>query len=119
MPAAASSRGIPGRGNTAGWSIVSARRLGRARVELRAPPAVPAAVKGSYGSDGERRVRAAGRTRIAPAADTAPGPATASALRLGLYARHWLSLAARSRVGARSEDDVRRALAPLQADGWR
>lgn len=41
------------------------------------------------------------------------------ALGLGLYARHWLSLAARSRVGARSEDEVRRALAPLLADGWR
>ena len=29
------------------------------------------------------------------------------------------SLAGRSGVGARSEDEVRRALAPLQADGWR
>jgi hypothetical protein len=37
----------------------------------------------------------------------------------GLYARHWLSLAGRSRVGARSEDEVQRALAPLQAEGWR
>jgi hypothetical protein len=41
------------------------------------------------------------------------------ALGLGLYARHWLALADRSRVGARSEDEVRRALAPLRADGWR
>ncbi len=38
---------------------------------------------------------------------------------LGVYARHWLSLARRSRVGARSEDAVQRALAPLQAEGWR
>jgi hypothetical protein len=38
---------------------------------------------------------------------------------LGLYALHWLSLARRSRVGARSEDAVQRALAPLQAEGWR
>ena len=38
---------------------------------------------------------------------------------LGLYARHWLSLARRSRVGARSEDEVQRVLAPLQAEGWR
>jgi Nuclease-related domain len=38
---------------------------------------------------------------------------------LGFYARHWLSLAHRSRVGARSEDEVQRALAPLPADGWR
>ena len=35
------------------------------------------------------------------------------------YARHWVRLAGRSRVGARSEDDVRRALAPLEAEGWR
>jgi hypothetical protein len=38
---------------------------------------------------------------------------------LGLYARHWLSLAGRSRVGARSEDKVQRALAVLEAEGWR
>ena len=37
---------------------------------------------------------------------------------LGLYARHWLSLAGRSRVGARSEDEVQRGLAPLPAEGW-
>jgi Holliday junction resolvase-like predicted endonuclease len=42
-----------------------------------------------------------------------------TAVGLGLYARHWLSLARRSRVGARSEDEVQRALASLQAEGWR
>ena len=42
-----------------------------------------------------------------------------TAFGLGLYARHWLSLAGRSRVGARSEDEVQRALAPLEAEGWR
>jgi hypothetical protein len=42
-----------------------------------------------------------------------------TAVGLGLYARHWLSLAGRSRVGARSEDAVQRALAPLRAEGWR
>jgi hypothetical protein len=36
---------------------------------------------------------------------------------LGLYARHWVALAGRSRVGARSEDDVQRALAPLREEG--
>lgn len=41
------------------------------------------------------------------------------AIALGLYARHWLSLARRSAVGARSEDDVQRVLAPLTAEGWR
>ncbi len=39
-----------------------------------------------------------------------------TAVGLGLYARHWLSLARRSWVGARSEDEVQRALAALQ--GW-
>jgi Nuclease-related domain len=38
---------------------------------------------------------------------------------LALDSRRWLRLAARSRVGARSEDDVRRALAGLEAEGWR
>jgi Nuclease-related domain len=42
-----------------------------------------------------------------------------TAVGLGIYARHWLSLAGRSRVGARSEDEVQRALVPLQAEGWR
>jgi hypothetical protein len=42
-----------------------------------------------------------------------------TAVGLGLYACHWLSLARRSRVGARSEDEVQRALAHLQAEGWR
>jgi hypothetical protein len=41
-----------------------------------------------------------------------------TAFGLALYARHWLALAGRSRVGARSEDEAQRALAPLQADGW-
>jgi hypothetical protein len=42
-----------------------------------------------------------------------------TAVGLGLYARHWIALAGRSRVGARSEDDVQRALTPLEAEGWR
>jgi Nuclease-related domain len=42
-----------------------------------------------------------------------------AALGLGLYARHWLSLAHRSRIGARSEDKVQHALARLEAEGWR
>lgn len=50
---------------------------------------------------------------------SAAGVLLALALGFGLYARHWLSLAERSRVGAHSEDEVRRALAPLRADGWR
>ena len=36
-----------------------------------------------------------------------------------LDARRWVRLAARSRVGARSEDAVRHALGGLEAEGWR
>jgi hypothetical protein len=38
---------------------------------------------------------------------------------LMLDARRWAGLARRSRIGARSEDEVRRALAALEAEGWR
>ena len=38
---------------------------------------------------------------------------------LGFQARHRLDLAARSRVGARSEDEVRRALGMFAAEGWK
>jgi len=34
-------------------------------------------------------------------------------------ARRWAGLAGRSRVGARSEDEVQRVLARLEAEGWR
>jgi Nuclease-related domain len=50
---------------------------------------------------------------------SAAGVILALAIGLGVDARHWLSLADRSRIGARSEDEVRRALAPLCAEGWR
>jgi hypothetical protein len=42
-----------------------------------------------------------------------------TAAAVGLYARHWARLARRSRVGARSEDQVRQALATLEREGWR
>jgi hypothetical protein len=42
-----------------------------------------------------------------------------SAVALGAYARHWAHLAGRSRVGARSEEQVQRTLAALAAEGWR
>jgi hypothetical protein len=41
------------------------------------------------------------------------------AVALAAYARRWARLAGRSRVGARSEEQVQRALAPLAAEGWR
>ena len=54
----------------------------------------------------------------------AAAPALASALGLVTFglllnARRWTRLAGRSRVGARSEDEVGRALAALEAEGWR
>ena len=58
---------------------------------------------------------------VAAGAGAAPlsGLLLLTAVGLGLYARHWLSLAGRSRVGARSEDEVQRVLAGLEAEGWR
>ena len=41
------------------------------------------------------------------------------AVGLGVYARHWARLAARSGVGARSESQVHRALRALEREGWR
>lgn len=79
-----------------------------------------------------RRLSRAGSAAAGSAAATLLGLVAASAgaasfagllllaaVGLGLYARHWLTLAGRSRVGARSEDEVQRALAPLRAEGWR
>jgi hypothetical protein len=57
-------------------------------------------------------IASAGAVRVA-------GALLTLALGLGLYARHWLSLAGRSGVGAPSEDEVRHALAPLGDEGWR
>jgi len=76
-----------------------------------------------------RRAAASGAAAIvagALAATAASGGATALAGLLALVmaglvldARRWAGLAARSRVGARSEDAVRRALSGLEAEGWR
>jgi len=76
-----------------------------------------------------RRAAASGAAAIvagALAATTADIGATALAGVLALVmaalvldARRWVRLAARSRVGARSEDAVRRALGGLGAEGWR
>jgi hypothetical protein len=79
-----------------------------------------------------RRLANAGKAALGSAAAALLGLAVASAggellavmllltaVGLGLWARRWLSLARRSRVGARSEDEVQRTLASLQAEGWR
>ena len=57
-------------------------------------------------------------------AASASGWAVAGALLLvavGLLvnARRWVHLADGSRIGARSEEEVRQALAALEAEGWR
>jgi hypothetical protein len=41
------------------------------------------------------------------------------AVGLGVSVRRWLRLAHRSRIGARSEDEVRHQLATLEHEGWR
>jgi hypothetical protein len=76
-----------------------------------------------------RRAAASGSASIvagAFAASAAGVGATAVAGLLALVmaallldARRWVRLAARSRVGARSEDAVRHALSGLEAEGWR
>ena len=64
---------------------------------------------------------AAGLALVA-ARTAAPGVAAALLLvtvALLIDARRWLRLAGRSRVGARSEGEVQRALAQLETEGWR
>ena len=66
-------------------------------------------------------IAAVGLTAIATAAGaTAPaGLLALIAAALVLDARGWVRQAARSRVGAQSEAEVRRALGGLEAEGWR
>jgi hypothetical protein len=63
----------------------------------------------------------AGGLAVAAAGAGATAAAGALLLLMGGFlidARRWLHLAARSRVGARYEDAVRRALSGLAAEGW-
>ncbi len=68
---------------------------------------------------------ASGATVLLALAVAGAGPVSVAgallvlAFGLGLYARHWLSLARRSGVGARSENEVRRKLTELEREGWR
>jgi len=76
-----------------------------------------------------RRAAASGATGIVAGALAAiaagsgtwavAGALLAVAVGLLVDARRWVRLAARSRVGAESEDQVRHALAALEAEGWR
>jgi hypothetical protein len=58
---------------------------------------------------------AAGALRVVPLALML----ALASISLAVEARRWIRLAGRSRVGARSEEEVRRALAPLRGEGWR
>jgi hypothetical protein len=60
-----------------------------------------------------------GLSMLSAGAASVGGMLLAMAVVFGLRARYWLSLAGRSRVGAHSEDEVRRALAPFEQHGWR
>jgi len=42
-----------------------------------------------------------------------------TAVGLALCSRHWLRLARRSAVGAKAEEEVKRALMALEREGWR
>ena len=91
-----------------GRSVNYARRQQRRRLSRAAKAGLGSVIAALFGLV----VASAGAAALA-------GILLLTAVGLGLYARHWLSLAGRSRVGARSEDEVLRALAPLKADGWR
>ena len=110
------------------------RLLGRRCRGVRPPrvPASPPMIRSSFARRQQyrrlRRAAASGATAIGAGALAiialgVGAPALAGALALVTIAcvldtRRWLRLAGRSRVGARSEDAVRAALAVLQAEGW-
>src|SRR5438067_1527032 len=87
--------------------------------DLPAPSASPPAVQGLRGPRREcGRGAAYPRARNHGAVSLA-GLLVVPAAGVAFSARHWLVLAERSRVGARSEGQVQRALAPLRTEGWR
>ena len=83
------------------------RYRSRFQVELRAPPAVPQALPGRAAAAGSAATALLG-VLIASTGAGLVGSLLLllAAVGLGLYARHWLAPAGRSRVGARSEDEV-------------
>jgi hypothetical protein len=75
--------------------------------QLRTPAAVPSAIEAAVASTASGAIFLLALGVASAGAVSAAGALLA--LGLGLYARHWLSLAKRSRVGAHSEDEVRRS----------
>ena len=110
----------PSAGGRSGDASNPATRRAGARHELPAPSAVPPGIPCRPArADG----RGGGRSCAVPrfharcvARGAAPGR-RGHARSPG--AAQWPSLAARSRVGARSEEEARRALEPLRERGWR
>jgi hypothetical protein len=111
---------------------VAGRRRGLGEGGTRVSVIVPAHRMNYARRQQYRRMLRAGEAAVGGAIVTVLGLAAASdgvayvalglllaGIGLGLYARHLVSLARRSRVGARSEDDVQHALAALEAEGWR
>ena len=88
-------------------------------IELPAPSAAPpAAPSGCQRRRGDRG-RCGGDHRSGRRRARACRVLALVTVGLLLDTRRWLRLAGRSRVGARSEDAVRGALAALEAEGWR
>jgi len=104
-------------------------RRGRVRVACKLVPVFALSFPRRQQARRLRRAATSGSAAIvagALAATAASVGATALAGLLALVmaalvldARRWVRLAARSRVGARSEGEVRRELAGLEAEGWR
>lgn len=99
--------------------VVAASISGSAPRELPPPPAVPAPVQSHARWSGQRRRHAARFALVRVGAISLAAVLLIIAAGFGLYARHWIGLAERSRIGARSEDEMRRELAALEKDGWR
>ena len=76
-------------------------------------------MRAAMAAAGSAAVAMLGLLAAGAGAMTLGGLLLCGAVALGMYARRWLALAGRSRVGARSEDEVQRALARLEGEGWR
>jgi hypothetical protein len=76
-------------------------------------------VRAAIASAGSTAAAMLGLLAAGAGAATLGGLLLFGSVALGMYARRWLVLAGRSRVGALSEDEVQRALARLEGEGWR
>jgi hypothetical protein len=92
----------------------------RARNELSAPRGIPPTLAREHGTDGMgNRGPARSRRREDGGGFDRWRTRCCCACPRFVCAPFFFVLAGRNRVGARSEDEVRRALAPLRTEGWR